>query len=67
MFKRIRIRRTSVSPRPIECGNCGVKSNGLGMYRDFILPGRYHRGCLPVYWKDGSVEFIARRATPAAD
>ncbi len=60
MFRRIRIRRVSVSPRPIACGNCGHASNGLSMYRDFILPGRYHARCLPVYWKDGTVEFIAR-------
>lgn len=59
MFRRIRIRRVSVSPRPIECAKCHVKSNGLVMHRDFILPGRYHRGCLPRYWKDGSVEFGA--------
>ena len=62
MFKRIRIRRVTVSTRPIACGNCKRKSNGLTMYRDFILPGRYHRACLPVYWEDGSVEFISRRA-----
>jgi len=58
MFAKVfRPKRVSVSPRPIACAACTVKTNGLAMYRDFILPGRYHRGCLPHYFKDGTVQF----------